>query len=96
MQAAPRSNFLGAAENLHLVERLARVASDEIRYEVTVDDPTTWARPWTAAVSLKRQDANIYEFACHEGNRDIMLSILAAARLYEPRSAATWEGPPAR
>ena len=31
-----------------------------------------------------------------EGNRDIMLSILAAARLYEPRGAATWEGPPAR
>ena len=93
---SPRSNFLGAAENLHLVERLTRVAPGEIRYEVTVDDPTTWARPWTAAVSLKRQDANIYEFACHEGNRDIMLSILAAARMYEPRGAATWEGPPAR
>ena len=80
-----RSNFLGAAENLHLVERLTRVASDAIRYEVTVDDPTTWARPWTAAVRLKRQDANIYEFACHEGNGDIMLSILAIARAYGPR-----------
>ena len=93
---SPRSNFLGAAENLRLVERLTRVSPDELRYEVTVEDPTTWARPWTASVRLRRQDANIYEFACHEGNRDIMLSILAAARLYEPRGAATWEGPPAR
>ena len=53
-------------------------------------------RPWTACVSRKRQDANIYEFACHEGNRDIMSSILRAAHLYEPRGAATWEGSPAR
>ena len=80
-----KSNFLGAAENLHLVERLTRVASDTIRYEVTVNDPTTWARPWTASVRLKRQDANIYEFACHEGNGDIMLSILRIARAYGPR-----------
>ena len=67
------------------MERLTRVASDAIRYEVTVNDPTTWARPWTAAVRLKLQDANIYEFACPEGNGDIMLSILAAARAYGPR-----------
>ena len=91
-----RSDFLGAAENLHLVERLTRVASDAIRYEVTVDDPTTWARPWTAAVDLKRQDANIYEFACHEGNRDIMLSMLRIARAYGPRGAAVWEAPRTR
>ena len=91
-----KSNFLGAAENLHLVERLTRVASDAIRYEVTVDDPTTWSRPWTAAVRLKRQDANIYEFACHEGNGDIMLSILAIARAYGSRGAAAWEEPRTR
>ena len=89
---SPRSDFLGAAENLHLVERLTRVGPDAIRYEVTVDDPTTWARPWTAAVRLKRQDANIYEFACHEGNRAIMLSILGIARAHGPRGAAAWEG----
>ena len=91
-----KGNFLGAAENLHLVERLTRVASDAIRYEVTVNDPTTWARPWTAAVRLKRQEANIYEFACHEGNADTLLSILGAARTHGPRPAATWELPPTR
>ena len=62
-----RSNFLGAAENLDLVERFTRVASDAIRYEVTVDDPTTWARPWTAAVRLKRQDANITSLRAMRG-----------------------------
>ena len=86
-----KSNFLGAAEDLYLMERFTRVADDAIRYEVTVDDPTTWARPWTAAVRLKRQDANIYEFACHEGNADIMLSILAIARAYGPSGSAAPE-----
>ena len=78
------------------MERLTRVASDAIRYEVTFTDPTTWARPWTAAIRLTRQDANIYEFACHEGNAHMMLSILRNAGEHEPRMAATWELPPAR
>ena len=82
-----QSNFLGSAENLHVVERLTRVASEVIHYEVTIDDPTTWAKPWTAALRLKQQQANIYEFACHEGNHDTMLSMLAVARAEETAGA---------
>ena len=93
---SPKTNYLGAAENLRLVERLTRVAPDAIRYEVTVDDPTTWTRPWTAEVTLKRQEAAIYEFACHEGNAGIMLGILRTARAFGPRNSATWESPGAR
>ena len=93
---SPKSNYLGAAENLHLRERFTRVAADTIRYEATFTDPTTWASPWTAVVSLSRQAASIYEFACHEGNADNMLSILGAARTHEPRTPAAWELPPAR
>jgi hypothetical protein len=78
-----KSNFLGSADNLHLAERFTRVASDTIDYEVTVDDPTTWTRPWTAVIRLKQIQAKIYEFACHEGNQDAMLSILAIARAAE-------------
>jgi hypothetical protein len=78
-----KSNFLGSAENLHLVERFTRVASDTINYEVTLDDSTTWTRPWSAVIRLKQQQAKIYEFACHEGNQDAMLSILAGARADE-------------
>ncbi len=93
---SPKTNFLGAAGHLRLEERLTRVASDAIRYELTFDDPTTWARPWTAVVTLKRQQAAIYEFACHEGNAGIMLGILGAAREFGPRTAASWEQPDTR
>jgi|SRR2546425_2401672 hypothetical protein len=78
-----KNNFLGSAENLHIVERFTRVAPDTINYEVTLDDPTTWARPWTVAIDLKQVQAKIYEYACHEGNREGMLGILAGARAAE-------------
>jgi len=75
-----KDNFLGAAENLHLVERFARVAADEIRYEITVDDPTTWTKPWTLVLRLKQTQEKIYEFACHEGNFEEMQDMLLGGR----------------
>ena len=80
---SPKSSFLGSAENLHVVERFTRVASDRINYEITLTDPTTWARPWTAEVHLKQSNDNMYEFACHEGNQQIMADVLAGARAEE-------------
>jgi hypothetical protein len=77
------SDFLGSADNLHLVERFTRVAADTISYEVTVDDPKTWTKPWTAIIPLKQVQAKIYESACHEGNQITMQSILAGARADE-------------
>jgi hypothetical protein len=74
---------LGSGENLRVVERFTRVAADAIDYEVTLDDPQTWTKPWTALVRLKRVPNKIYEFACHEGNQDAMRSILATARAAE-------------
>jgi hypothetical protein len=75
-----QTNFLGSAEGLHVVERLARIAPDELRYEITVDDPSTWVKPWTAMLRLKRTADAIYEFACHEGNFDEMRGMLLGAR----------------
>jgi hypothetical protein len=74
------ANFYGSSDGLHLTERFTRVAADEIRYEIKVDDPTTWARPWTAMVRLKRTDDPVYEFACHEGNDVTMPAMLGAAQ----------------
>jgi hypothetical protein len=53
---------------------------------VTVEDPATFARPWTARLSLKRDDrlAQVPEYACHEGNY-AMTNILSAARSQETR-----------
>ena len=73
---SPKDNFMGSAENLHLVERFTRVAPEEIRYEMTIDDPTTWTKPWTAELRLKHTDEKIYELACHEGNFAIMEDML--------------------
>ena len=84
---SPKSNFMGSAENLHLIERLTRLAPDEIRYQITVDDATTWTAPWTAVVRLKQSHDRMYEFACHEGNRLLVEGILGAARADEAAGA---------
>jgi hypothetical protein len=72
-------NSLGASENFHLIERFTRVAPNEIRYEMTFDDPNTWTKPWTAMIRLKQTDERLYEYACHEGNDLIMQTILSGA-----------------
>jgi hypothetical protein len=78
-----RSNFMGSAETLHLVERFTRVADDRIRYEMTVDDPATWTRPWSAEMPLKQSPVRIYEYACHEGNATMVSGMLLGARAEE-------------
>jgi hypothetical protein len=77
------SNFMGSTENLHLVERFTRIAPDTLKYDVTINDPTTWTKPWTASLRLRQTQQAIYEFACHEGNYDIMVDILGAGRADE-------------
>jgi len=83
---SPNSNFMGSAEGLHLVERFTRVAPDEIDYEITLDDPTTWTKPWTAMIRLKQTEDKIFEYACHEGNHAV-LDILSAARAQEAKAS---------
>lgn len=70
-------NSFGCSQNFHLIERFTRVSPDELRYEMTFDDPDTWVRPWTAMIRLMRSDEQLHEFACHEGNELIMKTILA-------------------
>jgi hypothetical protein len=75
--------FMGSAENLHMVERFTRVGADTIDYELTLDDPTTWTKPWTAVIHLTRSEQPMYEVACHEGNHYTMRGSLAGARAKE-------------
>jgi hypothetical protein len=74
------NNFMGSSDHLHLVERLTRVAPDRIDYEITIDDPTTWTKPWTAVIRLKRSAERLFEYGCHEGNYEVIRGMLAAAR----------------
>jgi hypothetical protein len=78
-----RSDFMGSSDHLHLVERFTRVALDRIDYQITVDDPTMWTRPWTAVIKLKQSAERLYEYACHEGNYEILRDIFAGARANE-------------
>jgi hypothetical protein len=76
-------NYRGAGGGLHLVERFRRVDATTVRYEVTVSDPATFAKPWTAALSLKSgRMPDVFEYACHEGNY-AMRNILSGARAAE-------------
>ena len=74
------TNFMRGATtpNLTLVERLTRVDADTLRYDVTVDDPTVWTRPWTFSVPMRSNPEPLYEYACHEGNYGLF-NILAGA-----------------
>ena len=80
--------FRYADENLKLTERFTRVADDTLRYEFTVDDPTVWAQPWTAAIYWKKSNGEIYEYACHEGNYSLS-GMLSALRAEEAAAEAT-------
>jgi hypothetical protein len=83
---SPKSNFNGAHENLHLIERWTRLDADTIEYTVRVEDPTTWTAPWTATHTMKKQEDQmnrIYmEPRCHEGNYG-MAALLIGARADE-------------
>jgi len=85
---SPQSDFRGAHENLLLTERFTRVGQEQLQYEFTVDDPTTWTAPWTAVVPWTRTNDPIFEYACHEGNIG-MEGILAGARADESKSIST-------
>jgi hypothetical protein len=80
---APYVNFLGSAENLQLIERFTRTAANTLTYQVTLNDPTTWTRPWTVEIHLKRSEDRLFEYACHEGNYDLMRGLLLGARAQE-------------
>ena len=75
-------NFRGSGEKLHLVERFTRVSDDTIVYQFTVEDPTTWAKPWTVEIPMKKTPGPVYEWACHEGNT-MLSNILRGARVAE-------------
>ena len=81
---SPKSAFRGSTETLRLVERFTRVGPDTVQYEITMSDPATWMRSWTALVPMTKADPDqvLYEYACHEGNHGLR-NILHNARYEE-------------
>jgi hypothetical protein len=81
-----KNPFRGSDENLRVIERFTRLADDTIEYKFTIDDPTMWARTWSAESAMKKTIGPIFEHACHEGNFGLY-NTLVGARLEEKRAA---------
>jgi hypothetical protein len=64
----PDRTPFGGSATTRLTERFTRANADTLLYEVTVEDPTTWTKPWTFRVPMAYSKEPMYEYACHEGN----------------------------
>ncbi|PWT97114.1 MAG: hypothetical protein C5B51_32040 [Terriglobia bacterium] len=82
-----RFPFYGSSDQLHVVERFTRTAEDAILYQFTVEDPATWAKPWSAEVPWVKIEGPVFEYACQEGNYG-MANVLSGARAAEKEAAA--------
>ncbi len=76
------TRFRGSSENLHVIERFRRVDANTILYRATIDDPSTFSKPWTLEYPFVATQGPVYEYACHEGNY-AMTDILGGARKAE-------------
>lgn len=78
-------NSTGANKDMVLTERFTRTAFDNVDYEFTIDDPSTFTDKITAIVPMTKVAGQIYEYACHEGNYG-MVNILRGERMEEQRA----------
>jgi hypothetical protein len=88
---SPKTDFQGSRENLHLVERWTRTGPETLEYQVTVEDPSVWTRPWTVKQEFSKQSDEqnrIYpEPRCVEGNYALP-GLMRAARTEDAEFAA--------
>jgi len=90
-----KTDFFGARESLHLIERWTRTSLGTLQYVVTVEDPAVWTRPWTVRQEFTKQSEQAnrvyYEPRCVEGNYAFP-AMLKAARV-EDLAFAAGRGP---
>jgi hypothetical protein len=87
----PEQSFRGSSEHMVVTERFTRVAPDQIDYRFTVSDPTAFSAPFTGELAFTAAKANVYEYACHEGNYALP-GILAGEREAEKPGHASAAG----
>jgi hypothetical protein len=88
-----KTRFRGSSTSLKITERFTRLDNRTLRYQFTVEDPSTWTRPWTAEYAWPLTSDLMYEYACHEGNY-AMGNILRGARLKEKTEAEARKSKP--
>ena len=82
-----QTRFRGSSKDLKVTERFTRVDANNIVYKATVEDPSTWTKPWTVELPFAAAPGPIYEYACHEGNYAIE-DILEGARKADAEDAS--------
>ena len=80
------TSMRGSSPSLRLTERFQRIDADTLIYKYTIDDPSTWTKPWTVEIPMVKTEGPIYEYACHEGNYG-MTGLLSGARAVEKKSS---------
>ena len=63
------------SDALHVVERYTRISTDVLNYEVTIEDPKVFSRPWTMSMPLYRRlekDAQLLEYNCVEFAEELL------------------------
>jgi hypothetical protein len=72
----PNGNGLRHSDKMKITERFKRVADQILQYQITVDDPVTYARPFTLSLPLTPLDGGtLLPYECHEGNYAIRQSL---------------------
>ena len=91
-----RAQFL-ISPDARVTERFTRIAPGQILYAFEVDDPANYTAIWKGEMPLNADSGPIYEYACHEGDRDLE-EFLSAARRRDAAAPAYFAGarPPAR
>jgi hypothetical protein len=82
-----KTQFQGSSDQLHVVERITRVAPNALLYHFTIEDPETWDRSWSGEYPWMASNERIFEYACHEGNYSLT-GMLRGARAREAEEAA--------
>jgi hypothetical protein len=69
-------NGLRHSDKMTITERFKRVADDIIQYQITIDDPVTYVRPFTLSLPLTPLEGNVLlPYDCHEGNLAVLQSL---------------------
>lgn len=84
----PLSFMSASSEKLHVTERFTRTGPESLQYEIAINDPGTWTKPWSLMIPLQRTSDSIFEYACNEGNIGLE-GILAGARAEELAAAGS-------
>ena len=82
---------VGTGYGMQITEKFRRLDEDTLMYEYTVDDSATYTRPFTARLLMKKSDAPMFEYACHEGNYGLF-NMLSGARAKEADAAVATGG----